>query len=241
MSEEMLNLNGIDKLVEALAKAQASFDPALKDSQNPAFRSKYADMASLVRATQSALSANGIVVMQFPISSVEQQQAGVRTILAHSSGQSITSEYMMPAVMREAYTPQTVGMAITYSRRYAYQAILGIAGEDDDGNSASGVGTKEAAQSIAAKKIAAAKAKSGQEGVSLVPWKGDTLAITGNGLSIVRASMSEAEKKQFTFKSDADAKGFTIPLAQGNLFASLCEKHNVSVTWADSQLQPTGD
>ncbi len=232
---------GINKLVEALAKAKLAFDPALKDATNPAFRSKYADMASLIRATEESLSKNGLVVMQFPISLVDQQQAGVRTILAHSSGQSITSEYMMPAVVREAFTPQTMGMALTYSRRYAYQAILGIAGEDDDGNSASGQGTKEAAQTVAQRKIAEAKAKAGQEGITLVPWKGNTLSLAGNGVTIVKAEMSAEQKAQFAFKYDNDAKGYVLPAAQGHAFASMAEKFGVKVDWSETQVQPEAD
>jgi hypothetical protein len=62
---------------------------------------------------------------------------------------------------------------------------------------------------------------------------GDRLVIRGNGLSIVRASMSEEEKKKFTFKMDSFAKAWTIRLSEGNQFESVCQRLNVPVKWID--------
>ena len=153
----------IGKLVEALAKAQAKFSALKKDTENPYYHSKYADLSQVIAATQSALSAEGLVVVQTPISN--ERTAGVRTILAHSSGEWIASECLLPAVMtgkdgRERFDSQSVGSAITYARRYSYQAVIGVAAEtDDDGNLAVGIGSKEAANAVAEQKIAEYKAK----------------------------------------------------------------------------------
>lgn len=223
---------GIDKLVDALAKAQAEFDPVLKDSQNPAFRSRYADLASVIRATQKSLSKHGLVIIQFPVTIVAEQQAGVRTILAHSSGQSIESTYMLPAVMHSNFTAQSVGSAITYARRYSYQAAIGVAGEDDDGNAAAGSGSKDAAKDVAVRKIK--EAAKGNEDVFLTPWKEDTLAISGNGLSILKASMTDDEKALVNIKYNQASKVFWIKAADGFSFSDLAKKYDVECKWMEA-------
>ena len=139
----------IDKLIEGLAKAQGEFKPILKDTQNPFFKSKYADLATIIAATQPALSKHGLSVMQLP--RVDAHQARVKTILAHSSGQWVSTELMLPAAQGSKFDAQTVGSALTYARRYALQAILGVAADvDDDGNAAAGNnGSKGAAAEVA--------------------------------------------------------------------------------------------
>lgn len=121
----------INELAEALAKAQGQIEGAKKDSANPFFKSKYADLASVWEACRVQLSSNGLSVTQCP----EESENGIaiETMLLHSSGQWIKSRYTMPVSKLDA---QAVGSAITYARRYALSAIIGIAPEDDDGNSA---------------------------------------------------------------------------------------------------------
>ena len=129
----------LGKLMDALLRAQLEFDPVLKDTKNPLYGSKYANLAGVVDATQPALSKNGLVISQLAISDVEHQGSGVATILAHTSGEYIGSDFMLPAAGRgkdntSRYDAQTACGAVTYSRRYAYLAILGVAAEDDDGS-----------------------------------------------------------------------------------------------------------
>lgn len=121
----------INELGTALAKAQGQIDGAKKDSANPFFKSKYADLASVWEACRLQLSSNGLSVTQCP----EESENGIaiETMLLHSSGQWVKSRYTMPVSKMDA---QAVGSAITYARRYALAAIVGIAPEDDDGNSA---------------------------------------------------------------------------------------------------------
>ena len=121
----------INELAEALAKAQGQIEGAKKDSANPFFKSKYADLASVWEACRVQLSTNGLSVTQCP----EESENGIaiETMLLHSSGQWIKSRYTMPVSKLDA---QAVGSAITYARRYALSAIIGIAPEDEDGNSA---------------------------------------------------------------------------------------------------------
>ena len=121
----------INELAASLAKAQGQIDGAKKDSANPFFKSKYADLASVWEACRVQLSSNGLSVTQCP----EESENGIaiETMLLHSSGQWIKSRYTMPVSKLDA---QAVGSAITYARRYALSAIIGIAPEDEDGNSA---------------------------------------------------------------------------------------------------------
>lgn len=147
--EEKAEVNGIGlrhslsmgALGKALAEASAEFEVASKDTSNPFFKSKYADLAELIRATRAALSKHGLVVVQSP--RVNEKSARVTTMLLHSSGEWIADDLELPAAQGSKFDAQTVGSAITYARRYAYQSILNIAGEvDDDGNAASANHTK---------------------------------------------------------------------------------------------------
>jgi hypothetical protein len=130
MSEQSEQIN---ELAGALAKAQGKITGALKDSANPFFKSKYADLASVWDACRGALSENGLAVVQL----TESDDSGVYVIttLAHSSGQWMRSRLRLTP---KDSTPQGMGSAITYGRRYALAAMVGVAQVDDDGNAASG-------------------------------------------------------------------------------------------------------
>jgi hypothetical protein len=106
----------------ALAKAQIEMGPALKDSTNPAFSSKYADLASVWDACRVALSANGLAVVQGP--ELAERGVSVTTRLLHSSGQWAESTLILPM---DKATAQGAGSAITYARRYSLAAMVGVA------------------------------------------------------------------------------------------------------------------
>ena len=135
MSEQSEQIN---ELVTALAKAQGEITGALKDSSNPFFKSKYADLAACWDACRSQLSKNGLSVIQ----TTEPATNGicVVTLLAHSSGQWIRGKLWMTP---KDTSPQGIGSAITYARRYALAGIVGLAQIDDDGNAASGKGKSD--------------------------------------------------------------------------------------------------
>lgn len=122
----------IAALAAALAKAQGEMTGAKKDALNPHFKSRYADLASVWDACREALSKNGLSVVQRIFS--DPTGVGVRTMLMHSSGEWMQDELVVPVQQR---TAQGMGSAITYARRYALQAMVGVAAEDDDGNDAS--------------------------------------------------------------------------------------------------------
>jgi len=129
----------IDQLAAALAIAQGEISNAKMDAVNPHFRSKYATLASIIDTAKPALAKNGLAVSQVPtIAGTLEGSFVLVTMLTHKGGQYICSEY---PINPDKQTPQGVGSAITYARRYALAAMLGIAAdEDDDGNAASGNG-----------------------------------------------------------------------------------------------------
>lgn len=123
----------MQKIASAFVKAQKSFGPALKSNTNPAFRSRYADLADCVEAVIDALNENGIAMMQ-PTKMCDNGVI-VETLFIHESGETMSSGVLhVPAVKHD---PQGYGSALTYARRYSLMAACGIAPEDDDGNAAS--------------------------------------------------------------------------------------------------------
>jgi len=136
----------IGAIAAALAKAQLAFKPAIKDALNPFFKSKYVDLAGAIDSVREALSANGLAIVQ---STEAGEKLVLHTTLLHSSGEWIGGTYPIVAVKPD---PQGIGSAVTYARRYSLMALLGIAAEDDDGESAHGREAKVATITGEAKK-----------------------------------------------------------------------------------------
>ena len=130
----MKHSESIAALAAALAKAQLQIEPASKNATNPHFRSHYADLASIWDACRGPLNTNGLSIVQFPCDG-EVGRTGLCTMLLHSSGEYI-SEVVTTRSQKD--DPQGLGSALTYLRRYALAAVVGVtATEDDDGNAAS--------------------------------------------------------------------------------------------------------
>lgn len=124
----------IGELAKALCKVQAGLKPALKDSQNPYFKSSYADLNSVWDACRELLTSNGLAVAQMNLPT--ENGVIVETMLMHTSGEWISGELFLPLAKHD---PQGVGSALTYGRRYGLAAMVGIVADvDDDGNHASG-------------------------------------------------------------------------------------------------------
>jgi hypothetical protein len=123
----------INELAAALAKAQGVMGGALKDSANPFFKSKYADLESVWQACRKALSENGLAVIQTV--TTNEQATIVTTMLAHSSGQWVRDSLPLPP---KDMTPQGIGSCISYARRYALAAAVGVYQTDDDAEAAHG-------------------------------------------------------------------------------------------------------
>jgi hypothetical protein len=124
--------DSIKELATALAKAQGELMGAKKDTANPFFKSKYADLASIVEALKACFPKYGLAYVQTICTS--EDGVGVETILMHASGEWIKGEpFFLPVNKADA---QGFGSCATYARRYSLAAISGVAPEDDDGNAA---------------------------------------------------------------------------------------------------------
>ena len=128
--------NNIKQIAAAFVRAQSQFGVALKNSRNPHFKTRYADLASCIEAVIDALNANGIALMQ----QSHQVEGGIsiETVFIHESGEELRSgKLFLPAPKQD---PQGFGSALTYARRYSLMSAAGIAAgdiEDDDGHAAS--------------------------------------------------------------------------------------------------------
>jgi hypothetical protein len=127
----MQKSESIKSIGAALLAFQIKADKIGKDAINPFFKSKYASLSHILDAISIPLAEAGLSYSQFP-----SNENGLTTILMHpESGEWMMAEYTMRPVKDD---PQGRGSSITYQRRYAITAILGLnIDEDDDGNAAS--------------------------------------------------------------------------------------------------------
>lgn len=123
----------IDLISKALCLAQKDIGAAVKGSQNPYFKSKYADLQAVIEAVKEPLNKHGVSFLQLVNSNGDGDK--LETILLHESGQFISAESKV--YCNKPNDPQAFGSGITYAKRYALQAALGLPTEDDDGNAAS--------------------------------------------------------------------------------------------------------
>jgi hypothetical protein len=133
-----LQSDTIDLLAQALIAFQGEMPSVGKTADNPFFKSKYADLASIVKEAGPILNKNGLAVSQLPTHLVIKDSdvvPALKTTVLHSSGQWLSEVTPLLLVKQDS---QSQGSATTYLRRYAYQAALGIVADiDDDGNAAS--------------------------------------------------------------------------------------------------------
>lgn len=126
----------LDQLATALSAAQGEFEAVAKTETNPFFKSKYAGLPDVIRTASPILAKHGLAICQmiefgYELANVDT----LTTYLLHKSGQYIKATMRLHLTKDD---PQGQGSAVTYARRYAYMAALGlVADEDDDGNAAS--------------------------------------------------------------------------------------------------------
>lgn len=138
----MVRSESIKSLALALCEAQKKMGLAKKTSENPFFKSKYADLASVWDAIRIPFTENGFSISQF--TETKDNQACVSTLLLHVSGEWLKSELVLPTIRYDKdknpipLDPQAFGSALSYARRYALAAICGVATEDDDSEGAMG-------------------------------------------------------------------------------------------------------
>lgn len=131
----MQRSDSIAILASALVKAQANIGAATKGSENPFFKSSYADLGTVMSVCKQALLEQGITVLQLVgKADVDGGLDYLDTIILHESGEFISER--MRLICSKQHDPQSMGSAITYARRYALQSALFIPAVDDDGESA---------------------------------------------------------------------------------------------------------
>lgn len=183
----------INEIAAALAKAQGEMAGASKDSANPFFKSKYADLASVREAVKGPFSKQGIAYVQSP--STNGAVVSVETMLLHTSGQWIRGEVSCTA---KDDSPQAVGSAITYLRRYALQSFAGVAPEDDDAEAAQGRGNGATHKQQQAPPAAAPKGYD--------EWLIDIGATVEEGTGRLRAAWKSAKQEYRDHLTRTDPK-----------------------------------
>jgi len=128
----MQRSDSIATLAPALVRAQFNIGSATKGSENPFFKSSYADLGTVMAACKDALLDEDITILQM----VGRDETGdyLETIILHGSGEFISDR--MRLICSKQHDPQSMGSAITYARRYALQSALFIPAVDDDGEKA---------------------------------------------------------------------------------------------------------
>jgi hypothetical protein len=121
----------ITAIAPALVKAQALIEGAVKDSSNPAFRSKYADLSAVLAVIREPMAQHDLCVLQSPARA--DGGVEVETLVLHKSGEWISQSCFIPINKWDAHG---TGSGITYGRRYGLMSIFCIGTEDDDGNTA---------------------------------------------------------------------------------------------------------
>jgi hypothetical protein len=139
MQPNLIKSESIAMITQALITFHVKVDPIKKDSENPHFHNTYASLANILTSINDALNESELSVVQFP-----DGENGLTSILMHTSGEYIQSTYCMQPSKND---PQGAGSAMTYMRRYAIAAILGLSiEEDDDGNAAATPAENKAAR-----------------------------------------------------------------------------------------------
>jgi hypothetical protein len=181
-----------------------------KGATNPAFKSKYADLADIVAAVLPKLAAQGLAWVTTP--TMTEEGFVLQYELRHEEGESVKGEWPLPDPSKS--TPQQLGSAVTYAKRYTLSAVTGIApDEDDDGNAASAKGAPKAErqpapqiidQAITA--IAGAKSAADLDGIA------DRAAERGiNGVARYKAAM-EARRVELGTSGDDKWAPSAVPV-----------------------------
>ena len=212
----MTHSEQVNEIAAALAKAQGQMKIAVKDSINPHFKSRYADLAAVLDAVRGPLSANGIAIVQGV--EADETAATVTTLLAHTSGQWVRSSLRLPAPQANA---QGFGSAVTYARRYLLSAMAGIAQDDDDGNAA--VEHEPRASGVAGVKQALAR-EPDQDVMALRLTK-----LMGEAMTVKELPEKEAREWVRTFKAPGEKVWTEKHIEQITAALALARSKNAEV------------
>lgn len=183
----MIKSDSITTIAGALLKAQSSMGDATKGSNNPFYKSSFADLNSIREAVTPTLNANGITVLQ-PIRIGTDGSSYIETTLLHSSGEYLTSQF--PIIASKANDPQAFGSAVSYARRYSLQSFLSVGAVDDDAESGMGRGKTNYPNKSEAPKLMENKIDSG------------SLTLK-SGVTTGEVSLTTSPPKKVTFSKKA--------------------------------------
>jgi len=245
---EISTSSDIGELVGALAKAQGEFRPIRRTVENVFYstdrkKAMYADLAAIIEATQTSLAKNGLVIIQIPVVDHPNRRAGVQSIMAHSSGQRVTALALLPAtakvkdysaggsgyVWKEKFDSQTIGIAVTYCRRYTYQSFIGVAAEEDDdansiGEAANG-GSAATQAAVGKAKVEQLKKELGKPDVSVT-----VVSYPEDHEGDVEVAASEEVAKSLGLKRPATTEGhYWVKFSGLTKFYDKCATEGVSV------------
>ena len=172
----------IGKLAEALAAAQGEMPAIPRDKENPYFKSKYADLASIVEKIKPVLSKHGLAIVQLP--GFNEGTEILTTTVMHASGEWVSEQMPLILSKRDA---QGMGSAITYARRYALSAAINIVtDDDDDGNQASQPASRRAPAREATKQA------SGLQPMTVIQGEGEASTTDERRQALARVQLEQA-------------------------------------------------
>jgi hypothetical protein len=194
----------IKELSAALVKAQTALEGVTKDKNNPFFKSKYADLSSVVGALKGPLTEAGLGYTQ--VLHDADAAAKVETVIIHSSGEWLSCGIISVPVSK--LDAQGYGSALTYARRYSLSAAFGVAPEDDDGNAAAKAAPTESGRKNGnlrpAKNVLGKKPYSIKDGITIDPDRMEGIEET------IRRTLNFCFEKRFAdalLEMDNNAQG----------------------------------
>lgn len=200
----MRTSQALDAIAPALAKAQASIQPAMKDRTNPAFKSRYADLTAVWEACRKAINDNGLSALQEVIAA--EDGIAVTTRFLHSSGQWI--EFGPTPIPVNKKDAQGTGSAISYGKRYALSAAIGVVADDDDDGNAAARGKPEDRKSPWTAELTGAARLAASGGIQKYQawWK----SLSDASRSVLVQTKEHAEYKKAAAVADDDASNAAI-------------------------------
>lgn len=200
----MKTSESINELSKAMALAQGQMKPAPKDALNPHFKNKYSDISSIWESMRQPLTSNGITVWQDV--TTEETKVCVTTRLVHNSGQWVEfGPLCIPLSKKDAHG---IGSAITYAKRYALCASIGVVqgDEDDDGNEAIKNVQTSVQTLIPKKKIEELQNMVSRCSPEYIKWFADNLKTSGTTLETISKDWYDSLYAETYKFLDAQAK-----------------------------------
>lgn len=205
-AHDQLGSSQQDLLFTALALAQLEMEGATNNKINSFYKGGYADLQEVVKVSRPHLAKNGLAVIHQIFTNTEGNTI-MNTILTHNSGQWISSQIR---ILPDKSDAQSIGKYITYMRRYAYAALVGVTwGEiDDDGESL-----------VADNRSIYAKGPALNNGTSITTKEGTFDTLTGD----------QIEQIEWELQNEKELTKDILEKMQINSLADIPKKHFIAV------------